>query len=459
MPLISIIIRTKNEERWIGRCLRMVFQQKLNDFEVIVVDNNSSDKTLHIARKYPIKKVNIDDYLPGRAINVGVKASTGKFIVCLSAHCIPRDDEWLGNLYRNMEDNRIAGTYGRQLPFSYSSNLDKRDLLITFGLDHRIQIKDHFFHNANSIVRRDIWDKIPFDEEATNIEDRIWGKAVVDLGYRIAYDPEAAVYHYHGIHQDRDEERAKNVVRIMESLDQVHGEDSMPYGFQPEAMNVIAVLTVLGTPLVLANNNLLERCIKEVKSAKHINKIVVISENADALALATSGGVDIVKRPDFLKEPQVTVEQVLKYTLDQCEQDSAHYDAVLYANYLYPFRPKGFFDKLINEFAYSGVDSLVPTLKDYQPHWMQSEGRMVSYDAAFLPRDSKAPLQKGMVGLGSITCSEFIRSGRILGNNIALVPFEEQLYSMKANEPFAKTVLEMALTKGANIFGVKDDNE
>ena len=68
MPKISIIIRTKNEEDWINHCLEVVFKQDYQDFEVILVDNNSSDHTVAVARRYPIAKViNIDDF---RIINL-----------------------------------------------------------------------------------------------------------------------------------------------------------------------------------------------------------------------------------------------------------------------------------------------------------------------------------------------------------------------------------------------------
>ena len=43
--LASVIVRTKNEEKWIDICLSKIFEQKVN-FEVIIIDNNSSDKTV-----------------------------------------------------------------------------------------------------------------------------------------------------------------------------------------------------------------------------------------------------------------------------------------------------------------------------------------------------------------------------------------------------------------------------
>ena len=42
-----------------------------------------------------------------------------------------------------------------------TTDVDKRDLLTIFGLDKKIQVKDTFFHNANSAFRREIWKKIP----------------------------------------------------------------------------------------------------------------------------------------------------------------------------------------------------------------------------------------------------------------------------------------------------------
>jgi len=155
MPRVSIIIRTKNEERWIGHCLEEVFKQDFKDFEVILVDNSSTDHTVEVANRYALAGVIIiEKFLPGNALNQGIKASKGQFIVCLSAHCIPKESSWLSTLYANFADEpNLAGVYGRQLPVSFTDPVDKRDLLIVFGQDRRVQVKDYFFHNANSMLR------------------------------------------------------------------------------------------------------------------------------------------------------------------------------------------------------------------------------------------------------------------------------------------------------------------
>lgn len=50
----GIIIRTKNEERWIGKCLEKIFKQTYKNFEVVIVDSGSTDKTLEIAGKFRV---------------------------------------------------------------------------------------------------------------------------------------------------------------------------------------------------------------------------------------------------------------------------------------------------------------------------------------------------------------------------------------------------------------------
>ena len=143
-PLVSIIIRTKNEERWISSCLKSVYNQNYKNIEVILVDNNSTDQTINIAKSFQVKLVKIDKFIPGKAINDGIRASCGEYIVCLSGHCIPTSETWLENLITKLTDSQIAGVYGRQEPLS-TSNLDKRDLLTVFGLDPKLQVKDSFF--------------------------------------------------------------------------------------------------------------------------------------------------------------------------------------------------------------------------------------------------------------------------------------------------------------------------
>jgi rhamnosyltransferase len=145
MPKASIIIRTRNEERWIRSCLEAVFGQEFNDLEVVLVDNQSTDRTLEISRKFDVRVVeHRTKYYPGQALNEGIRNSTGDLLVMLSGHCIPTNPRWLEKLLSHFGDDHLAGVYGRQEPLPFTSDRDKRDLWTIFQLDRKVQTTDCF---------------------------------------------------------------------------------------------------------------------------------------------------------------------------------------------------------------------------------------------------------------------------------------------------------------------------
>ena len=163
--LVSIVIRTFNESKYINICLNSIQKQSYKSFEIIIIDSGSTDDTIAKIKsrkniKYYILKQK--KYIPGKALNFGIDMAQGEFIVFLSAHCIPTSSDWLKNLIKPFKNKKIAGVYGRQLPLPHSKPEDRRDLMNTFGIEDKLQKKDFFFHNANSAVRRSIVEKFRF---------------------------------------------------------------------------------------------------------------------------------------------------------------------------------------------------------------------------------------------------------------------------------------------------------
>ena len=68
---------------------------------------------------------------------------------------------------------------------AFSEPNDVRDLTYLFGLDKKVQSKDPFFHNANSMIRKSTWKKNQFDETIKHIEDRLWASSVLKNQKRI----------------------------------------------------------------------------------------------------------------------------------------------------------------------------------------------------------------------------------------------------------------------------------
>ena len=221
---VAVVMRTKNEGHWLRRSLPALLNQHHPPRDILIVDNDSSDDTVAVARSFGCRIVPIKDreFSFGRALNRGIQTATAPWVISLSAHCIPLDDRWLeAMVVRECREPFTAAVYGRQEPLPDTSDFDKRDLWTTFGEEQRMQRgQDYFFHNANSMIRREAWERIPFDESLSGVEDRDWAKKVLADGYQIVYAPLASVHHYHGIHQGRNEARARRVVRVIELIQQ-----------------------------------------------------------------------------------------------------------------------------------------------------------------------------------------------------------------------------------------------
>ena len=221
--MISVVLRAKNEAAWIGRCLMALSHQRVPDLDVVLVDNDSTDGTVAIAERYGVTLRNITaaEFSYGRALNIGIEAARHEVVAMLSSHCIPVDELWADYLLAHLGpdgDGRICGVYGRQEPLPDTSAVDRRDLWTTFRDERVRQRRDYFFHNANSGIRRSQWLDEPFDEQIRGVEDRAWAKKMIAKGYEIAYEPGLRVYHHHGIHQGRDEGRAKRVAEVIEFI-------------------------------------------------------------------------------------------------------------------------------------------------------------------------------------------------------------------------------------------------
>jgi glycosyltransferase involved in cell wall biosynthesis len=198
--VISIIIRTYNEEKYLSQVLEAVFSQAdCPDFEVIVVDSGSTDHTLQIANKFRCKIVNIkkEEFSFGKSLNLGCLNANGELLVLISAHCIPKDRFWLKNLIMPFESPDIVLAYGRQLGVEHSKFSEKQLFKKYFPAQDANPQEGFFCNNANSCLRKDAWDTRPFDEDLTGLEDMDWAKFQVSQGMKIAYIAEAVVFHIH----------------------------------------------------------------------------------------------------------------------------------------------------------------------------------------------------------------------------------------------------------------------
>jgi len=354
-PSVSIIIRTRHESFWIGKCLHEIFNQKFKDFEVIVVDNSSTDGTLRIVKnnfpKVKIVKYKSKEFFPGRALNLGIQASKGRLIAMISGHCIPKNKLWLSNLIKNFKNKKVAAVYGKQEPLDMSDPNDVRDLIYLFGKDKKIQNKDPFFHNANSMIRRDLWKKIKFDENIHHIEDRIWAQKQINKGYKIVYEPRSSVFHYHGVSHKNNISRVRKISKILTKV-----------SLKEKSTNLVCIVPIL-EPIIINGKFLVEQTLRKVIKINKIKKIFIICNNKLLRQSIKNKKITYINRNKNLEKDFLGSDYILKEVFNKFIKKKYKPSHILVFEEIYPFRPKNFFSSLINNID-NNYDCLVPIFQN-----------------------------------------------------------------------------------------------
>jgi glycosyltransferase involved in cell wall biosynthesis len=206
MPAISVVIPLYNKRNYIWRCIRSVCSQTTPDFEVIVIDDGSTDGSAEVAATFPDGRVRVirqKNRGVGAARNRGIRESTGELVAFLDG-----DDEWLPQFLQSVEDLRnrypeagmFATGYRRRTAYGF----DTETTLVAPADGHNRLIFDYFqlavrgnFVTSSSVaVRRSILlESGAFPEGEPFGEDRdLWAR--IALTYPVAFDTRIlAIYH------------------------------------------------------------------------------------------------------------------------------------------------------------------------------------------------------------------------------------------------------------------------
>lgn len=206
---ISFVIRTHNEENFVGFAIQSVLDHFGPKTHIIIVDNDSKDETLRNISVFPPRFYNIEiiniprnAYSPGRAINLGIEKTNTPIVGILSAHCQIKELN-AKKLYEYFKENECFGVIGKQIPVYKGKKITPRYIWQNFNYTEpqknpieNTEEKRHFFHNAFSFIKRSIWENVPFDEDLYGKEDRFWADKLVKKDLNFYIEPEFICHHF-----------------------------------------------------------------------------------------------------------------------------------------------------------------------------------------------------------------------------------------------------------------------
>jgi rhamnosyltransferase len=195
----SVVIRAYNEAQHLGRLMEGLAHQSVKDIQLVLVDSGSTDATVKIAQDFGATIVHIapEDFSFGRSLNLGLRAATREYVVIASAHVHPVYPDWLEYLLRPLEDDSVAVIYGKQRGGA-TSRFSESQIFRQWYPDEDLSTQESpFCNNANAAIRRSLWERHPYDEDLTGLEDVAWAKWAQAQGYRVQYAARAEIIHTH----------------------------------------------------------------------------------------------------------------------------------------------------------------------------------------------------------------------------------------------------------------------
>lgn len=192
---VSIVIPTWNEKGFALDCLRYVYSQSYKDFEVIMVDNGSTDNTpKEVKKRFP--EVNViqkkKNYGFAEGNNIGVRKAKGEYVVLLNNDTIVEKD-WLKELVDFMDKDKstaiaVSKTYSRYDKKSFTFQYETLNPLgypITYKFDKKKKNWPFYACACSLIYRRDLVD-VPFDKDYfLYAEDTYFSWKIRLMGYQV----------------------------------------------------------------------------------------------------------------------------------------------------------------------------------------------------------------------------------------------------------------------------------
>jgi glycosyltransferase involved in cell wall biosynthesis len=181
---VSFIIPARNEERFLARCLESALAQQLPgdlvQTEIIVVDNESTDRTAEIAVSRGARVVSVPPGSVSRARNAGAAVARGNWLAFIDADCeLPAD--WLSQVLATGDQQEVlaVGT-PMAAPGATATWVERTWHDLALKSDDRLTVPVEWLPTFNLLVRADAFQTVGgFDESLVTCED-------ADLGYRLA---------------------------------------------------------------------------------------------------------------------------------------------------------------------------------------------------------------------------------------------------------------------------------
>ncbi len=379
-PKVSIIVTAHNYGKYLPQCLDSILKQTYTDYEVIVVDDGSTDNTQEVLKKYKQKfgeKMKIIT-LPGvglpKACNAGIRASRGKYIIRLDA-----DDFFDENILL------VEATYLDKHPevdlvypdyYTVKENGEIIEHVRLLKINDEIKLLHRSPLAGGSMFKRECFEKLGGYNENIKCQE--------DFDFWIRFINKFKVYNINLpllYYRQHPHSLSKNITSMMFAKRQVKKEFVEKYlRAHLEKLKIAAIIPARAESRInggklplrtLLDKPLIAYTIEEALNSERIDRVFVSTEDEEIAKVAKKYGAEVpVLRPKELASEGVPVEDAMLHMLDYLK-DTENYtpDIVVLLHYLSPLKREHHITEAVDTMLIFDMDSVISVTKTQKFYW------------------------------------------------------------------------------------------
>ena len=424
MPKVTVYIPTHNYGRFLDAAIQSVLKQTMDDWELIVIDDGSTDDTSEILKSYRVHpKIRILEQ-KNRGLNftnnVALRIARGEYLMRLDADDFL--DENILLVLSHILDTKPS--VGLVYPDYYQVDEDGAITRIVRRqkIGEEVDLLDLPAHGACTMIRKEVLLKIGGYFEEFDRQDG-YGMWLKFIERHHPYNVNLPLFYYR-LHKENLSKSWSLILEVRRKIKRRVVEE-MNLSRKPKVLALVPVNMdsglVIGNPFAqLMEKPLLDRTLEQILEARSIDRIVVSSSDEDVLAYAERfEGVDTFLRPQTLAKRTDSVEETTLHVVKTLEKRGYRPDAVCICCVNTPFRRGAHIDKAVDTMTIFNVDSVISITEDDSFFYQHGKNGLTPVNGShqrMLCLEKKALFKEnGAIYLSRL---ETVLEGKLLGERI-----------------------------------------
>lgn len=429
-PLVTVYITNFNYGNFIKEAIESVLDQSMNQFELIIIDDGSTDNSKEVIQEYESLE-NVSSIFQGNrglnaTNNVAIEAAKGKYLIRLDADDYLRPDA-LAEMSARLE---VDPSLGLVFPDYYYVDIDG-ELLgeeKRHDFQNEVILHDQPAHGACTMIRLDFLKKVDGYNEDYTCQDgyELWVKFIKHFKVDNISKP-LFYYRQHGSNLTSDERK------ILDTRARINRDFIERNKISTKSL---AVVPIRGGAQDLAfrslgGTNLLKRKVEQILLSENIKQVVITSPDLavkDLLKEFESNSKVVFHNR---KQSDARYTQSLNPTIDEIvgetKKAGLDFDVVTLLTLEFPFVAANKIDDVINTMMVFGSDSIIGVRSDtsvfYQHH---GDGLHPILERDKYTKLEREALFKQVGGIGAVTKETFLKEKKMIAGRVGHIMLDQR---------------------------------